>query len=175
MPGSPRTARREPAQCHLRPLHSPSLHRNHFEGSRGGRLASRRHAVLRQTTHISTGYPIHHFRGREPMPDSVQSIFLTVTVTPRTVVSNGTARFSSSRTANPPAPRLRGSNRPVAWATSASRSALLSSLTTQGVEASHPAADDDGEHQPAFAVRSGASHRRRLRAVHRPAAAPGPA
>ena len=39
--------------------------RNHFEGSRGGRLASRRHAVLRQLSHTSTGYPIHHFRGRE--------------------------------------------------------------------------------------------------------------
>ena len=65
MPGSPRTARREPAQCHLRPLRSPSLLRNHFEGSRGGRLASRRHAVLRQLSHTSTGYPIHHFRGRE--------------------------------------------------------------------------------------------------------------
>ena len=30
---------------------------SHFEGSRGGRLASRRHAVLRQHSHISTGYP----------------------------------------------------------------------------------------------------------------------
>ena len=66
LPGSPRTTRRESAQCHLRPLRSPSLHRNHFEGSRGGRLASRRHAVLRQLSHTSTGYPIHHFRGREP-------------------------------------------------------------------------------------------------------------
>ena len=37
----------------------------HFEGSRGGRLPSRRHAVLREDSHISTGYPIHHFRGRE--------------------------------------------------------------------------------------------------------------
>ena len=53
------------AQCHLRPLRSPSLQPNHFEGSRGGRLASRRHAALRQDSHISTGYPIHHFRGRE--------------------------------------------------------------------------------------------------------------
>jgi hypothetical protein len=35
------------------------------------------------------------------MPDSVRSIFLTVTVTPKTVVSIGVARFSSSRTANP--------------------------------------------------------------------------
>src|SRR4029077_2261781 len=43
----------------------PSLHLNHFEGARGGRLPSRRHAVLRQDSHISTGYPIHHFRGRE--------------------------------------------------------------------------------------------------------------
>jgi hypothetical protein len=31
-----------------------------------GRLASRRHAVLRQSSHISTGYPIHHFREHEP-------------------------------------------------------------------------------------------------------------
>ena len=38
----------------------------HFEGSRGGRLPSRRHAVLRQSSHIRIGYPIHHFRGREP-------------------------------------------------------------------------------------------------------------
>ena len=30
-----------------------------------GRLASRRHAVLRQLRHLSTGYPIHHFRERE--------------------------------------------------------------------------------------------------------------
>jgi len=37
----------------------------HSEGSRGGRLISRRHAGLRQTTHIRTGFPIHHFRGRK--------------------------------------------------------------------------------------------------------------
>ena len=45
------------AQCHLRPLCSPSLLRNHLEGSRGGRLASRRHAVLRYLSLTSTGYP----------------------------------------------------------------------------------------------------------------------
>jgi hypothetical protein len=28
--------------------------------------ASRRHAVLRRTSHISADYPIHHFRRREP-------------------------------------------------------------------------------------------------------------
>src|SRR5690242_15111354 len=39
--------------------------RNHFEGSRGGRLASRRHAGLRQASHTWISYPIHHFRGRE--------------------------------------------------------------------------------------------------------------
>ena len=38
---------------------------SHFEGLRGGRLPSRRHAVLRQSSHIRIGYPIHHFRGRE--------------------------------------------------------------------------------------------------------------
>jgi len=35
-------------------------------GSRGGRLPSRRHAVLWLTSHIRIGYPIHHFRGRKP-------------------------------------------------------------------------------------------------------------
>jgi hypothetical protein len=37
----------------------------HFEGSRGGRLPSRLHAALQQTSHIRIGYPIHHFRGRK--------------------------------------------------------------------------------------------------------------
>jgi hypothetical protein len=45
---------------------------SHFEGSRGGRLASRRHAVLRQSSHIRIGYPIHHFRGREPQGRSAR-------------------------------------------------------------------------------------------------------
>ncbi len=55
---SPRTARREPAQCHLRPLCSPSLLRNHFEGSRGGRLASRRHQPYSGKT--VTSVPVTH-------------------------------------------------------------------------------------------------------------------
>jgi hypothetical protein len=45
---------------------------SHFEGSRGGRLASRRHAVLRQSSHIRIRYPIHHFRGREPQGRSAR-------------------------------------------------------------------------------------------------------
>jgi hypothetical protein len=36
-------------QNEFNPLCSPSLLRNHFEGSRGGRLASRRHAALPPT------------------------------------------------------------------------------------------------------------------------------
>ena len=35
------------------------------------------------------------------MPEPVQSIFFTVTVTPRTAVSNGTARLSPIMVANP--------------------------------------------------------------------------
>jgi len=30
-----------------------------------GRCLPRRSAGLRHTSHVSTGYPIHHFRGRE--------------------------------------------------------------------------------------------------------------
>jgi Phage integrase family len=48
------------------------LHRNHFEGSRGGRLTSRRHAGLQQASHSWISYPIHHFRGREPAGDTWQ-------------------------------------------------------------------------------------------------------
>ena len=44
------------------------------EGSRGGRLESRLHAVLRQLSHLSTGYPIHHFRGRELDPVTVEPV-----------------------------------------------------------------------------------------------------
>src|SRR5215813_8186529 len=65
MPVSPQTARREPAQCHLRPLRSPSSRSEHFEGSRGGRLRSRRHALHRQISHSRISYPIHHSGGRE--------------------------------------------------------------------------------------------------------------
>ena len=36
----------------------------HFEGSRGGRLASRQHAERGQNRHTGIRYPIHHFRGR---------------------------------------------------------------------------------------------------------------
>jgi hypothetical protein len=85
------TARQKPAQCHLRPLRSPSLLRNHFEGSRGGRLASRRHAVLRLTSHTSTDYPIHHFCGREPcdpipnIPNSLLCPSMTRRTTPRSM------------------------------------------------------------------------------------------
>ena len=38
---------------------------SHFRGSRGGHLASRRRRITAKQS-ISTGYPIHHFRGREP-------------------------------------------------------------------------------------------------------------
>jgi len=38
---------------------------SHFAGSRGGRLTSRRRCIP-QSSHISTGYPIYHFREREP-------------------------------------------------------------------------------------------------------------
>jgi hypothetical protein len=41
---SPRTTRQERSQCHLRPLRSPTSRTGHFEGSRGGRLTSRRYA-----------------------------------------------------------------------------------------------------------------------------------
>jgi len=44
---------------------------SHFEGSRGGRLTSRRRRIP-QSSHISTGYPIHHFRGREPQGRSAR-------------------------------------------------------------------------------------------------------
>jgi len=62
LPGSPRTAAPEPAQCHPRAFRSPSCIRTTSKDSRGGRLDHpRRHAVLRQTSHLSTCYPIHHF------------------------------------------------------------------------------------------------------------------
>ena len=44
---------------------------SHFEGSRGGRLASRRRRTP-ASSHISTGYPIYHFRGREPQGRSAR-------------------------------------------------------------------------------------------------------
>src|SRR6266508_4280917 len=46
-------------------LVSPSSRNEHFEGSRGGRLRSRRHAQHRQISHSRISYPIHHSRGRE--------------------------------------------------------------------------------------------------------------
>src|SRR5215472_18636073 len=51
----------------------------HFEGSRGGRLTSRRHAGLRQNRHIRIRYPIHHIRGREPETDGGPPILVSAT------------------------------------------------------------------------------------------------
>src|SRR6266545_1532236 len=47
------------------PLVSPSSRNEPFEGSRSGRLRSRRHAQHRQISHSRISYPIHHSRGRE--------------------------------------------------------------------------------------------------------------
>jgi len=55
MTGSHRTAHRDPAQCHLWPLRSPSSRSEHFEGSRGGRLTSQRHARHGRNGHNSAG------------------------------------------------------------------------------------------------------------------------
>ena len=68
---TPRTARPEPAQCHSRQPCSPSTLTSHFEGSRGGRLSSRRHAQRRRTgqnraatpytTPVDAGHFLSHF------------------------------------------------------------------------------------------------------------------
>ena len=65
MPGSPRTARRKPAQCHLRPLRSPSSRAKHFEGSRGGRLTSRRHQRKRKFVKRCGGISVARVDGRD--------------------------------------------------------------------------------------------------------------
>ena len=59
---------------------------SHFEGSRGGRLASRRRRIPAKQSHQHR-YPIHHFRGREPqdarLDDTSSAAPVKLTVRPQ--------------------------------------------------------------------------------------------